>query len=40
MTVQLEKVLESAYDGVPLSTSSPNKDDLEGRFLKWISKQK
>ena len=31
--------LQSVY-GIPLSSAEPGKDDLEGRFLIWLHKQK
>jgi hypothetical protein len=34
----LEVAIEEVY-GRPLSSSTPGKDDLEGRFLAWLAKQ-
>jgi len=38
--MELETLFGRAYDGAPLSTPELKKDDLEGRFLAWLGKQK
>jgi len=36
----LEELVPEVFDDMPLSSDEPGKGDLEGRFLRWLEKQK